>query len=69
MKSLADMLDAASRELAMRRSVYPRRVAEGKMSVANAQHETECMEGIVDRLEMLKMLSEVSEEMKRQAQT
>ena len=66
MKSLADMLDAARRELAMRKSTYPKWVASGRMTQAKADHETECMEGIVERIEMLKLLEEVSEEMKRQ---
>lgn len=69
MKSLADMLDAARRELAMRKSAYPKWVAGGRMSQAKADHETECMAGIVERIEMLKLLEEVSEEMKRKEQT
>lgn len=60
MKSLADMLDAARRELAMRRSSYPKLVAGGRMSQTKADHEIECMEGIVERIEMLKLLAEVS---------
>lgn len=66
MKSLADMLDAARRELAMRRSAYPKWVAGGRMSQAKADHEIACMEGIVERLEMLKLLAEVSAEIIRE---
>lgn len=68
MKSLADMLDAARRELAMRKSTYPKWVASGRMTQAKADHETECMSAIVERIEMLKLLAEVSEEMKRKEQ-
>lgn len=66
MKSLADMLDAARRELAMRKSCYPKWIVSGRMTQAKADHEIACMEGIVERIEMLKLLEEVSEEMKRQ---
>lgn len=46
-----DELEAARRELKMRREVYARRVAEGKMTKRQADHETACMAAIVVRLE------------------
>lgn len=50
MKTAAELLKCAERELAMRERVYPRRVAEGKMSPDSADHETECMAQIVELL-------------------
>jgi hypothetical protein len=41
---------AAERELSMRRHVYPRRIAEGKMSKELAERETAAMEAIVQTL-------------------
>jgi hypothetical protein len=50
MKTLAELIAAAERELAMRRAVYPGRVAAKKMSQAKADHEIACMEGILKTL-------------------
>ena len=38
--------EAIEREIAMRKRVYPRWVAAGRMTPAKAQHETEVMEEI-----------------------
>ena len=65
MKTLPEQIACAKRELEKRREHYPIRVAEGKMSEDAAQHQTECMEGIVATLEKVQMLAEVSEEMKK----
>lgn len=51
MKTAAELLKCAQRELAMRERVYPRRLAEGKMSQQSADHETDCMAAIVKLLE------------------
>lgn len=64
MKSLLDQLAAARRELALRRNAYPKWIASGRMSESMAQHEIECMEAIVASIQKLKLLAEVSEEMK-----
>lgn len=49
--TLRDQLDAARRELALRRSVYPRWVSAGKMTKDKADHETAAMAAIVDTLQ------------------
>jgi hypothetical protein len=51
MITIQDELEAARRELRMRKEVYPRRVAAGKMTERQAKHETACMAAIVLRLE------------------
>lgn len=48
--TLTDQLAAARRELGMRRRVYPRQVASGRMTQAAADHEIACMQAIVDTL-------------------
>ena len=47
---LYSMLDEARRELRLRRSVYPVRVADGKMTRAEAARRIRNMAAIVDRL-------------------
>jgi hypothetical protein len=64
-KTISEQLDAARRELGMRQRVYPGWVNSGKMTREKAEHETDCMRDIVATLETLKMLREVSEEMKK----
>ncbi len=46
-------IEAAERELRMRRNVYPRRVAEGKMTQALADREVAAMDAIVETLKGL----------------
>lgn len=53
MKTLAEQITAVRREIAMRKNVYPRRVGDGKMRRAEATHETECMEAVLDTLTRL----------------
>lgn len=43
-----DKLKCAQRELALRRNVYPKRLAGGVMTVAKASHEIAAMQAIVD---------------------
>ena len=49
--SLPEQLDAAKRELALRRRTYPRWVSAGKMKQAKADHEIAAMAAIVGTLE------------------
>jgi len=51
--TMTEQREAAERELRMRKHVYPRRVADGKMSSNQARHETACMEAIVETLREL----------------
>lgn len=51
--SLEVQLKAARRELAMRKSAYPKWVKAGKMTEAKASDETEAMAAIVETLERL----------------
>lgn len=51
---LSDLIKAAKREAGMRRAVYPNRVESGKMKAATAEHETACMDGIVQILETIR---------------
>lgn len=45
-----ELLKCCERELALRRAVYPRRVADGKMDAARATRETDMMAAVVDLL-------------------
>lgn len=65
-KTIGEQLDAAERELAMRRRVYPRWVSEQKMTKAKADHETDCMDAIAETLRKIKMLREVSEQIRNE---
>jgi hypothetical protein len=44
--SIMSMVSAARRELRMRQSIYPKRVADGRMSPEQADHEIRAMEAI-----------------------
>lgn len=44
----AEKRRAAERELALRRYVYPRRIAEGKLTVKKAEAEIAVMEAIAE---------------------
>ena len=50
---LLDQIAAAERELKMRQHVYPRRIAEKKMTQALADRETAAMAAIVETLKGL----------------
>lgn len=58
--TLADQVAAAERELKMRQGVYPRRIAEGKMSASFADHQLACMEAIVATLKQCKERGEIA---------
>ena len=45
--TLAMLIKCAERELGLRQAVYPRKIAEGKLSLKTAQHELTCMRKIV----------------------
>lgn len=51
--TIQDMMGCAQRELHMRRRVYPRLVAQGKMRPDEAELETRIMEAIVGHFESL----------------
>lgn len=48
--TISEQVAAAERELRMRERVYPRRVADGKMTNKLAVHETAAMAAIVETL-------------------
>jgi len=48
--SLARQIEAVEREVAMRRRVYPRRVADGRMTQRQADTETAAMEAVLATL-------------------
>jgi hypothetical protein len=48
--TLEEMIECARREVRMRRRVYPRWVADGRMTQAAADREIASMEAIADRL-------------------
>lgn len=60
MKTLTEMLACALRELSLRKSCYPKWIEQGRLTQEKADHEIECMRSIIDRLEMLRTLSEIS---------
>lgn len=50
---VAALADCARREVAKRKSVYPRLIAAGKLTQAKADREIELMQAIADRLQKL----------------
>lgn len=51
--TIAEQLDCIERELRFRRHVYPRRVADGKMTPAAADHQIAVMESVKATLEQI----------------
>jgi hypothetical protein len=51
--TLADQVQCARREIQMRRRVYPKRIAAGKMQVFVADRETAGMQAIAKTLQWL----------------
>ena len=49
-KTIKECYEAAVREVSMRMRVYPRWVANGKMTQTTAHHELECMQTIAASL-------------------
>jgi hypothetical protein len=50
---LSDQIAAVEREIAMRRRVYPRSVAEGRMPQARADAELRAMSAVLETLKTL----------------
>ena len=48
--TLSMLVKCAERELGLRQTVYPRKMAGDKMSLQKARHEIECMRRILDVL-------------------
>jgi hypothetical protein len=61
--SIEAMIAAAERELRMRQSVYPRRVADRKMSKDSADRETQAMADIAEVLRRLKEHPDMAEKL------
>ena len=51
--TIAEQLDCIERALRFRRHVYPRRVADGKMTPAAADHQIAVMESVKASLERI----------------
>lgn len=51
--TIEDQIICVRREITLRRQVYPRRVAEGRMSPATAEREMETMRAVLATLEGL----------------
>lgn len=62
--TLQKQLACARRELALRKVNYPRWVAKGSLDAEQAAHEIEAMGAICETLEKMKMLEEVSIEVR-----
>ena len=63
-KTLKEQLASAKRELALRKSTYPKWVGERRMRQETCLHEIDCMSAIVATLSKMVSLEEISEEMK-----
>jgi hypothetical protein len=61
---ITDLIDCARRELELRRKCYPGWVRQGRMVQAKADHEIQCMEGIMERLNTFRLVNESAVEMK-----
>jgi hypothetical protein len=48
--AISTLVKCAERELGLRQTVYPRKMAGDKMSLQKARHEIECMRRILDVL-------------------
>jgi hypothetical protein len=56
MISLEDQIKCVQREIGMRERVYPRWVANGKMSPQKADHELEAMQAVLATLQSMRDL-------------
>lgn len=54
-ESIDDLIDSLAREVAMRKAVYPKRIADKKMSTDKANYETLCT---IKTLRIMKLLKE-----------
>lgn len=64
MKTLTEQLACVKRELALRKNVYPAWVRNGRLTKEKAHDEIECMASVVETIEKMKNLEEVSNEIK-----
>ena len=69
MKTLTEQVACLKCELAMRQRVYPQWIQKQKMSAEKAEHEIACIEACLATVDKVRMLEEVSEEMKQLALT
>ncbi len=53
MITLKVQIKAVEREIAMRKAVYPKRIAIGKMKAETAEHETAAMQAVLETLQTL----------------
>ncbi len=51
MKTNAELIACVKRELSLRMAVYPRRIADKKITQKKADHEIECMRQVLAILE------------------
>lgn len=58
---MCELLDVAQRELAIRRAVYARKVAEGRMAGTTAEYQIRAMGEIADVLAYLSTEHDTSE--------
>jgi hypothetical protein len=56
--TLQQQIASVKREIAMRVNVYAKRVADGKMRKAEAEHELACMRSVLETLQKLKNCDE-----------
>lgn len=56
--TLARQIKAVGREIGLRRAVYPRQVASGRMKQADADDELAAMEAVYEMLKALASLAE-----------
>lgn len=55
MKTIEQQIASVKRELALRKNVYPKWVASGRMQQDSADHEIECMQEVLNTLEGCKL--------------
>lgn len=60
MKTTAELVACAKREVRLRENVFPGWVQRGKLTADKAAHELDCMRGIVAKLERILELEELS---------
>lgn len=50
MKTLDEQITCVRREVALRKSFYPKRIAMNRLTREQAAHETECMQAVLESL-------------------
>jgi hypothetical protein len=59
--TIEDQIKDVGREIGMRRAFYPRWVASGKLTQAQADHQIACLDDIYAHLKLLKEWRDISE--------